>query len=150
MLQVIGKVSATEKMPSTIDNFYFWTDKGQILSPFDIVKVEHVSSNSDKSITYGVIEEITHVTDAASHFTNFISSNFGDTADSIGQMNRLGMNYVKAKVVCNTDDIYSFFTIWYPHTPDNIISGFMKKIIQCNDRFRIFHNDRNNCHSCIH
>lgn len=48
MLQVIGKVSATEKMPSTIDNFYFWTDKGQILSPFDIVKVEHVSSNSDK------------------------------------------------------------------------------------------------------
>lgn len=36
MLQVIGKVSATEKMPSTIDNFYFWTDKGQILSPFDI------------------------------------------------------------------------------------------------------------------
>ena len=25
MLQVIGKVSATEKMPSTIDNFYFWT-----------------------------------------------------------------------------------------------------------------------------
>lgn len=60
MLQVIGKVSATEKMPSTIDNFYFWTDKGQILSPFDIVKVEHVSSNSDKSITYGVIEEITH------------------------------------------------------------------------------------------
>lgn len=72
MLQVIGKVSATEKMPSTIDNFYFWTDKGQILSPFDIVKVEHVSSNSDKSITYGVIEEITHVTDAASHFTNFI------------------------------------------------------------------------------
>lgn len=107
MLQVIGKVSATEKMPSTIDNFYFWTDKGQILSPFDIVKVEHVSSNSDKSITYGVIEEITHVTDAASHFTNFISSNFGDTADSIGQMNRLGMNYVKAKVVCNTDDIYT-------------------------------------------
>ena len=48
MLQVIGKVSATEKMPSTIDNFYFWTDKGQILSPFDIVKVEHVSS--DESI----------------------------------------------------------------------------------------------------
>ena len=47
MLQVIGKVSATEKMPSTIDNFYFWTDKRQIMSPFDKVKVEHVSSYSD-------------------------------------------------------------------------------------------------------
>lgn len=30
MLQVIGKVSATEKMPSTIDNFYF----GQIKDKF--------------------------------------------------------------------------------------------------------------------
>lgn len=107
MLQVIGKVSATEKMPSTIDNFYFWTDKGRILSPFDVVKVEHLSSDPEKSITYGVIEEITHVTDASSHFTNFISSNFGDTADNLGCMNRLGMNYVKAKVVCNTKDIYT-------------------------------------------
>lgn len=107
MIQVIGKVSATEKMPSTIDNFFFWTDKGRILSPFDIVKVEHVSPSAEKSITYGVIEEITHVTDATSHFTNFISSNFGDTQDNVGQMNRLGMNYVKVKVVCNTKDIYT-------------------------------------------
>lgn len=108
MLEVIGKVSATEKMPSTIDNFYFWTDKGRILSPFDIVKVEHVSPLTGKtSTTYGVIEEITHVTDASSHFTNFISSNFGDTDEIVGHMNRLGMNYVKAKVVCNTEDIYT-------------------------------------------
>ena len=110
MLRVIGKVSATEKMPSTIDDFYFWTDKGRILSPFDVVKVEHLSPNSEKSITYGVIEEITHVTDASSHFTNFISSNFGDTADHIGCMNRLGMNYVMSKVVCNTNDIYTEYT----------------------------------------
>ena len=41
MAKVIGKVSATEKSPSTIDEFYFWTDKQQILSPFDIVKVNH-------------------------------------------------------------------------------------------------------------
>ena len=66
MEKVIGKVSATEKCPSTIDDFFFWTDKKQILSPFDIVKVEH----EDNSITYAVIEEINHVTDAASHFTS--------------------------------------------------------------------------------
>lgn len=41
MTKVIGKVSATESSPSTIDEFYFWTDKKQILSPFDVVKVEH-------------------------------------------------------------------------------------------------------------
>ena len=103
MTRIIGKVSATEKSPSTIDDFYFWTDKKQILSPFDIIKVAHESD----SITYGVIEEINHVTDATSHFTSYISSDFGDTDMGIGNMNRLGMNYVKARVVCNTNDIYT-------------------------------------------
>lgn len=101
--KIIGKVSATEKSPSTIDEFYFWTDKKQILSPFDIIKVEH----ENDSVTYGVIEEINHVTDAPSHFTNYISSDFGDTSPNIGNMNRLGMNYVKARVICNTDNIYT-------------------------------------------
>lgn len=103
MTRIIGKVSATEKSPSTIDDFYFWTDKKQILSPFDIIKVNHEGN----SITYGVIEEINHVTDATSHFTSYISSDFGDIATGIGNMNRLGMNYVKAKVICNTKDIYT-------------------------------------------
>ena len=103
--RIIGKVSATEKYPSTTDDFYFWTDKGEILSPFDIIKVKHLPN--DSTTTYGVIEEINHVTDAPSHFTNYISSDFGDTQDNIGNMNRLGMNYVKAKVVCNTGNIYS-------------------------------------------
>lgn len=102
-MDVIGKVSATEKNPSTIDDFYFWTEKGRILSPFDIVKVQHVSN----SITYGVVEEINHVTDAPSHFTSFISSDFGDTGENIGNMNRLGMNYVKVKVVHNTQNVYT-------------------------------------------
>lgn len=102
--KIIGKVSATEKYPSTIDDFYFWTDKKEILSPFDIVKVEHEQG----SITYGVVEEINHVTDAPSHFTSYISSDFGNIeTDPIGNMMRLGMNYVKARVVCNTGNIYT-------------------------------------------
>jgi hypothetical protein len=103
MDKVIGKISATEKCPSTIDDFYFWTDKKQILSPFDIIKVQH----ENNSITYGVIEEINHVTDAPSHFTSYISSDFGDTQSNVGNMNRLGMNYVKARVVSNTKNIYT-------------------------------------------
>lgn len=103
MEKVIGKVSATEKYPSTIDEFYFWTDKKRILSPFDIIKVEHEGD----SVTYGVIEEIYHITDSPSHFTSYISSDFGDTADCIGNMNRLGMNYVKVRVSCNTKNIYT-------------------------------------------
>lgn len=100
---IIGKVSATEKCPSTIDEFYFWTDKKQILSPFDIIKVEH----ENDSFTYGVVEEINHVTDALSHFTSYISSDFGNIDTNIGNMNRLGMNYVKVRVICNTENIYT-------------------------------------------
>lgn len=103
MEKIIGKVSATEKYPSTIDEFYFWTDKKQILSPFDVIKVQHESG----SITFGIIEEINHITDAPSHFTSYISSDFGDTRDNIGNMNCLGMNYVKARVTGNTKDIYT-------------------------------------------
>ena len=103
MEKIIGKVSATEKSPSTIDVFYFWTDKKQILSPFDVVKVEHESN----SITYGVIEEINHVTDAPSHFTSYISSDFGDIRENVGNMNRLGMNYVKVHVTGNSKNIYT-------------------------------------------
>lgn len=103
MAKVIGKVSATEKSPSTIDEFYFWTDKQQILSPFDIVKVNH----EENSTTYGVVEEINHVTDSSSHFTSYISSDFGDTDENIGNMSRMGMNYVKARVTANTRNIYT-------------------------------------------
>ena len=41
MGNVIGKVLATEKNPSTMEEFYFWTKPELILNPFDVVKVEH-------------------------------------------------------------------------------------------------------------
>lgn len=98
---LIGRVLATEKKPTTIDDFTFWTEQDLILNPFDIVKVEHVNG----SYTYGVIEDIGHITDAASFLTNFISSDFGDVNVEEKTL-RIGMNYVNAKVVCNTKNIY--------------------------------------------
>ncbi len=98
---IIGRVLATEKNPTTIDNFTFWTDPELILNPFDIVKVQHVND----SFSYGVIEDIAHITDAASFLTNFISSDFGDVNAEENTL-RVGMNYVTAKVVCNTENIY--------------------------------------------
>lgn len=98
---IIGRVLATEKAPTTIDNFGFWTNPTLILNPFDIVKVEHVNG----SYSYGMIEDISHITDAASFLTNYISSDFGDVAVESPTM-RVGMNYVQAKVVCNTKNIY--------------------------------------------
>lgn len=98
---LIGRVLATEKHPTTIDDFTFWTDPELILNPFDIVKVQHVND----SYSYGVIEDISHITDASSFLTNFISSDFGDV-QAEGNTLRIGMNYVKAKVVCNNKNIY--------------------------------------------
>lgn len=98
---IIGRVVATEKHPTTIDDFTFWTDPELILNPFDIVKVQHVNN----SFSYGVIEDIAHITDAASFLTNFISSDFGDVTAEENTL-RVGMNYVTAKVVCNTENIY--------------------------------------------
>mgnify|MGYP005766980067 FL=1 len=101
MNTLIGRVLATEKNPTTMDDFTFWTAPDLILNPFDIVKVEHVNN----SFSYGVIEDIAHITDAASFLTNFISSDFGDVEAEENTL-RIGMNYVKAKVICNTANIY--------------------------------------------
>ena len=102
MTQQIGKVVATERAPSTVEEFYFWTQKNLIIKPFDVIKVKHIKS----SITYGVVEEISHITDSASSLAGFISSDFGDV-ETMTNTNRIGMNYVKAKVVGNTCDIYT-------------------------------------------
>lgn len=74
MGKMIGKVLATEKNPSTMEEFYFWTKPKLILNPFDVVKVNHVNN----SVTYGVIEEISHITDTANFLADYISNDFGE------------------------------------------------------------------------
>lgn len=102
MTKPIGKVAATEKAPTTIDEFYFWTDKKRILSPFDVIKVEHIKN----STTFGIIEEISHITDSASYLSNYISNDFGDL-DISPNTNRIGLNFVKAKVLGNDKNVYT-------------------------------------------
>lgn len=101
MSKIIGRVAATEKNPTTIDEFYFWTDKEKLLNPFDVVKVNHIKN----SVTYGVVEEISHITDAASYLTSYISNDFGNI-ELTPNTHRIGMNFVKARVVGNTENIY--------------------------------------------
>jgi hypothetical protein len=100
--KLIGKVLATEKNPTTIDEFYFWTNSDVKLNAFDIIMVER----DDGTETYGVIESISHITDATSFLTNFISSDFGDV-DIIEPTFRVGMNYAFAKVTYNTGSDYT-------------------------------------------
>jgi DNA helicase HerA-like ATPase len=102
MTKLIGKVLATEKAPTTMDEFNFWTSPYQKLNAFDIVKVEHL----DGSFTFGVIENVSHITDAQSFLTNFISNDFGDLSVDEPTL-RVGMNFAAAKVSYNDKSLYT-------------------------------------------
>lgn len=98
--KLIGKVSATEKYPSSCDEFQFWLSDETILSPFDIVLVEN---RTDDSITYGVVQDILHITDGTGHISNYVSSDFGNVeTDPITR--RLSLSYAKVSVVHNTKE----------------------------------------------
>ena len=100
--KLIGKVAAIEKAPTTMDKFTFWTDPNLQLHAFDIVKVEHV----DGSYTFGAIEQISHITDAQSFLTGYISSDFGNPHAKAPTL-RVSMNYAEASVSFNTKNIYT-------------------------------------------
>ena len=47
--KLIGRVIATEKSPTTMDKFTFWTNSGLKLHAFDIVKVINTRSRMDST-----------------------------------------------------------------------------------------------------
>ena len=98
--KLIGRVSATEKYPSSCDDFQFWLSDDTILSPFDIVRVEN---KSDNSVTYGVVQDILHITDGTGHLSNYVSSDFGNV-DTTPMTRRLSLSYAKVSVIHNTKE----------------------------------------------
>ena len=101
-MKKIGKIIATEKQPTTIEDFMFWTNPDIKLKPFDVIVVGHIQNSQ----TFGVIEEISHITDTPSVLSGFISNDFGDV-DSKSHTRRISMNYVHCRVVGNTQNIYT-------------------------------------------
>ncbi|MCI5131026.1 MAG: ATP-binding protein, partial [Candidatus Electrothrix sp. EH2] len=93
---LIGKVSASERYPTTVDEFYFWIQDDVIVKPFDIVKVSHYKG----SVTYAVLEEIAHITDSSGHIGSYVSSDFGNVASEPETL-RLGLSFAKCKVLSN-------------------------------------------------
>lgn len=98
--KLIGKVSATEKNPSSCDEFQFWLSDNTFLSPFDIVLVKN---KTDNSITYGVVQDIFHITDGTGHISNYVSSDFGNV-DIVPMTKRLSLSYAKVSVIHNTKE----------------------------------------------
>lgn len=98
--KLIGRVSATEKYPSSCDTFQFWLSDDAVLSPFDIVRVEN---KIDNSVTYGVVQDILHITDGTGHLSNYVSSDFGNV-ETKPMTRRLALSYAKVLVIHNTKE----------------------------------------------
>lgn len=104
MGKVIGRVSATEKSPTSNDEFIFWLDDNAEVKPFDIIKANNIVGNK-KSITYAIVKDIFHCTDSAGHLSNYISSDFGDVNAKV-MTKRIGVTYATATVINNSKDVY--------------------------------------------
>jgi len=103
---LIGRTSATDRVPSTSDKFAFWLGGDVIVNPFDIVEVPQVNHvPSDESHTYGLVTTLEHRTDAPSHLANFVSNNFGEL-DQEPNTRRLGATIAQTNVLSNDRDIY--------------------------------------------
>jgi len=95
---VIGKASATEREPNSSEKFSFWLGPEEIVNPFDIVEAEQMEGTR----TFGLVTNIKQITDAPSHLSNYISSDFG-TTDSTPQTPRQGANVAEVSVLANYD-----------------------------------------------
>jgi len=101
---IIGLVSATSNEPTTSDTFSFWLAPNVIVNPFDIVEAEQVAHDG-KSRTFGIVTTLEHTTDAPTHLSNFISSDFGQVGTEPNTV-RQGTTVAKVAVLSNDKDIY--------------------------------------------
>lgn len=96
--KIIGKASATERDPNSSEKFSFWLAADEIVNPFDIVESEQMGSTR----TFGLVTNVKQITDAPSHLSNYISSDFGST-EAIPQTPRQGANIAEVNVLANSD-----------------------------------------------
>lgn len=100
--EAIGRATATERAPNSSERFSFWLKPGNMINPFDIVAAKQ---GLDESMTYGLVTNIHHSTDAPSHLSNYIANDFGElTAEP--NTPRQGTNVADVSVLANTEDTY--------------------------------------------
>ncbi len=98
----IGRATATERAPNSSERFSFWLRPGNMINPFDIVAARQ---GLDDSMTYGLVTNIHHSTDAPSHLSNYIANDFGElTAEP--NTPRQGTNVADVSILANTKETY--------------------------------------------
>lgn len=98
----IGRATATERTPNSSERFSFWLRPGLSINPFDITAAKQ---SLDESITYGLVTNIHHSTDAPSHLSNYIANDFGELVDEPNTP-RQGTNVADVSVLANTKNTY--------------------------------------------
>lgn len=96
VIDYVGKTTATEKTPNTVEEFHFWVEEGKIINPFDFVAVDHI----ENSVTVGMVTSMKLITDAKSQLADYVSSEFGKV-ESVPQTPRLQTTIGKATVMGN-------------------------------------------------
>ena len=105
MTDIIGRVIASEDKPTTSTTIQFWVVDDVLVRPFDILRVDHISTtDGDNSQTYAIITELLYLTDGVGYLSNYISSDFGDV-DAVARNQRIGTTVASAEVLHNTDSI---------------------------------------------
>ncbi len=100
MAEIIGRVVATEKNPSTTNSAQFWVERKMILKPFDFVMIRHIGN----SRTYAIITELRYLTDSAGYLSDWVSSDFGDV-NSEPRNDRIGTTIADAEILYNDQDV---------------------------------------------
>jgi DNA helicase HerA-like ATPase len=100
MVEIIGRVVATEKNPSTTNSVQFWVEKDVVLKPFDIVMVRHIKGSK----TYAIITELRYLTDSSGYLADWVSSDFGDV-QAEPRNERIGTTVADAEILYNDRDL---------------------------------------------
>lgn len=100
MGDIIGRVVATEKNPSTTNSVQFWVEKDRVLKPFDVVMIQHIKG----SHTYAIITELRYLTDSAGYLSDWVSSDFGDVSAE-PRNERIGTTVADAEILYNDKDL---------------------------------------------
>lgn len=104
--EIIGRVVATERHPTTSTSLKFWVDDNVNIRPFDIVRVQHISKEASRecSSSYAMITELEYLTDGTGFLASYVSSDFGDV-EIQPRSERIGTTIAHAEVMYNSSSI---------------------------------------------
>jgi len=99
--QIVGKVTATERQPSTCTTVRFWVHRDVLLAPFDVIKIEHIGRDGATTFSYAIVQELEYITDSVGHLASYVSSDFGQV-ETVPFNQRIGTTVATAEVIYNT------------------------------------------------